>query len=64
LGHAMQGLEEHFDSEEWQERLERIKSMDWSGVQKRMEELESRLKALEKELEQEEQKKGDGSKDL
>ena len=64
LGHAMQGLEEHFDSEEWQERLERIKSMDWSGVQKRMEELESRLKVLEKELEQEEQKKKNGSKDL
>ena len=64
LEHAMQGLEEHFDSEEWQERLERIKSMDWNGVQKRMEELESRLKALEKELEQEEQKKKDGSKDL
>lgn len=64
LGHAMQGLEEHFDSEEWQERLERIKSMDWSGVQKRMEELESRLKALERELEQEEQKKENDSKDL
>lgn len=64
LGHAMQGLEEHFDSEEWQERLERIKSMDWSGVQERMEELESRLKALEKELEQEERNEDDGSKDL
>ncbi len=64
LGHAMQGLEEHFDSEEWQERLERIKSMDWNGVQKRMEELESRLKALERELEQEEQKKKNDSKDL
>ncbi len=64
LGHAMEGLEEHFDSEEWQERLDRIKSMDWNGVQKRMEELESRLKALEKELEQEERNKEDGSKDL
>lgn len=64
LGDAIEGLEEHFDSEEWQERLERIKSMDWSGVQKRMEELESRLKALEKELEQEERSKEEGSKDL
>ena len=64
LGNAMEGLEEHFGSEEWQERLEHIKSMDWSGVQKRMEELESRLKALEKELEQEERNKEDGSKDL
>ncbi len=64
LGNAMEGLEEHFDSEEWQERLERIKSMDWSGVQKRMEELESRLKTLEKELEQEEGKEKVGSKDL
>jgi hypothetical protein len=64
LGHAMESLEEHFDSEEWQERLERIKSMDWNGVQERMEELESRLKVLEKELEQEERSKEDGSKDL
>jgi hypothetical protein len=38
--------------------------MDWSGVQERMEELESRLKALEKELEQEERNEDDGSKDL
>jgi len=45
-------------SEEWQERLERIKSMDWAGVQKRMEELETRLRALEQELKQEEAKQG------
>ena len=64
FGDAMEGLEEHFDSAEWQERLERIKAMDWRGVQKRMEELESRLKALENELEQEEGKHEDDSKDL
>jgi hypothetical protein len=64
LGEAMEGLEDHFDSEEWQERLERIKSMDWDGVRKRMEELETRLKALEKELGEEERKKEDGAKDL
>ncbi|HLE20706.1 MAG TPA: hypothetical protein VJB88_06270 [Vicinamibacteria bacterium] len=45
-------------SEEWQERLERIKSMDWLGVQKRMKEIETRLRALEQELKQEEAKQG------
>jgi membrane-associated protease RseP (regulator of RpoE activity) len=54
LGRAMEGLEEHFDSEEWQERLERIQSMDWDGVSQRMKELEERLKALEEELAKEE----------
>ena len=58
LDEAMANLEEHLNSEEWQERLERIKSMDWLGVQKRMKEIETRLRALEEELEQEEAKKG------
>jgi len=56
LGGAMENLEEHFNSEEWQERLERIQSMDWEGMRQRMEELESRLKELEQELNQEESK--------
>jgi len=58
LDEAMGNLEEHFNSEEWQERLERIKSMDWVGVQKRMKEIETRLRALERELKREEAKQG------
>lgn len=58
LDEAMANLEEHLNSEEWQERLERIKSMDWLGVQKRMKEIETRLRALEQELKQEEAKQG------
>ena len=54
LGEALQNLEERFNSEEWQQRLKRIQSMDWEGVRKRMEELETRLKALEQELHREE----------
>jgi membrane-associated protease RseP (regulator of RpoE activity) len=53
---ALGNLEERFNSEDWQERLERIQSMDWEGMRKRMEELETRLKALESELSAEESK--------
>ena len=35
--------------------------MDWEGVRQRMEELETRLKALEQELNQEESKQGEDS---
>ncbi|HEX9726715.1 MAG TPA: PDZ domain-containing protein [Vicinamibacteria bacterium] len=56
LGDALGNLEERFNSEEWQERLQRIQSMDWEGMRKRMEELENRLKALEQELSEEESK--------
>jgi hypothetical protein len=61
LGEAMEGLEEHFNSEEWQVRLEHIQSMDWEGMRQRMEELESRLKELEQELNQEGSNQGEGS---
>ena len=61
LGEAMGNLEEHFNSEEWQERLQRIQSMDWEGVRQRMEELESRLKELERELNLEESNRGEDS---
>jgi len=54
LDEALGDLEERFDSEEWQERLERIQSMDWKGMAERMKSLEERLKALEQELSQEE----------
>ncbi|MGH9461680.1 MAG: S1C family serine protease [Vicinamibacteria bacterium] len=56
LGDALGDLEERFNSEDWQERLERIQSMDWEGMRKRMEELETRLKTLERELSEEESK--------
>jgi len=56
LGDALGNLEERFNSEDWQQRLERIQSMDWEGMRKRMEELETRLKALERELSEEESK--------
>jgi hypothetical protein len=56
LGDALGNLEERFNSEDWQERLARIQSMDWEGMRKRMEELETRLKALEQELSEEETK--------
>jgi hypothetical protein len=56
LDDALGNLEERFNSEDWQERLERIQSMDWEGMRKRMEELETRLKTLERELSKEESK--------
>jgi hypothetical protein len=56
LGEALENLEGRFNSEDWQERLKRIQSMDWEGLSKRMEELETRLKALESELSEEESK--------
>lgn len=54
LGEALGDLEERFNSEEWQQRLERIQSMDWEGVRRRMQELEERLRVLEGELSREE----------
>lgn len=50
---AVEGLEEKFDSEEWQERLERLQELDFSAIQDRMEEVERKLKHLEKELDKE-----------
>jgi len=51
--HAMRGLEDHFDSVEWQETLERVEALDFTAIQERMKEVERRLQELEQELEQE-----------
>ena len=51
--HAMRGLEDHFDSAEWQETLERVEELDFTAIQERMQAVERRLKELEKELEKE-----------
>ena len=56
--HAMEGLEEHLGSTEWQEKIERLEELDFTTIQERMKEVERRLKELEKELEKE------GKKDL
>ena len=56
LGDALGNLEEHFNDADWQDRLKRIQSMDWEGLSERMEELESRLKALEQDVSAEEKK--------
>jgi len=54
---AMRGLEEHFDSPEWQERIERFNELDFSAIEERMEEVERRLKELEEDLDKEEKEK-------
>ena len=48
---AMQGLEDRFNSEEFEGRLERLRELDFSAIQERMEEVEERLRTLERELE-------------
>ncbi len=50
---AMRGLEDHFDSVEWQEKLERVEELDFTEIQERMQEVERRLQELEQELEKE-----------
>ena len=47
---AMKGLEDRFESEEWQERLKRFSDLDLGAIQERMEEVEERLAELEQEL--------------
>ena len=54
---AMRELGDGFDNPEWQEKLERIKEMDFSTIEERMKEVEQRLKELELELEREAQKR-------
>ena len=49
--HAIEGIEEHFDSAEWQERMERFNELDFTTIEERMEEVERRLQELERELE-------------
>jgi hypothetical protein len=53
---SMKELEERFESEEWQEKLKRLRELDLTKVQERMREVEERLKKLEKELEKESKK--------
>ena len=54
---AMRGREDHFDSMEWQEKLERVEELDFTAIQERMQEVERRLQDLEKELEKEAKEK-------
>ena len=50
LDDALRALDEYFQSEEWQERLRQLKSLDLDQVQERMKTLERRLQELEREL--------------
>ncbi len=54
---AMRRLKGHFDSVEWQEKLERVEELDFTAIQERMQEVERRLQDLEKELEKEAKEK-------
>lgn len=54
---AMRDIEQKFASDEWQERLKRLRELDLSKIQERMKEVEERLKKLETELDQESKKK-------
>jgi membrane-associated protease RseP (regulator of RpoE activity) len=61
---AMRGIENRFDSKEWQDKLEKFREMDLSKIQERMKEVEERLKKLEKELQEEGQDKDKKKLDL
>jgi hypothetical protein len=50
LDDALRGLDEYFQSQEWQERLRQLKNLDLDEVQQRMKALERRLQELEREL--------------
>ena len=50
LDDALHALDEYFQSQEWQERLKQLKSLDLDQVQQRMKTLERRLQELEREL--------------
>jgi membrane-associated protease RseP (regulator of RpoE activity) len=54
---AMRDLEGRFESEEWQEKLKRLRELDLGKIQERMKEVEDRLRKLEAELDQEGKKK-------
>ena len=54
---AMRRLKGHFDSVEWQEKLERVEELDFTAIQERMQEVERRLQELEQELEKEAKEK-------
>ena len=50
---AMGKLNERFQSDEWRERMERLGELDFTTIEDRMREVETRLKELEKALSQE-----------
>ena len=50
LDEAMHALDEYFQSDEWQERAQQLKSLDLEAVQQRMKALEQRLQDLERQL--------------
>jgi hypothetical protein len=50
LDEALHALDEYFQSEEWQQRVRQLKSLDLDAVQQRMKALEQRLQELERQL--------------
>jgi hypothetical protein len=50
LDEALHALDEYFQSEEWQQRVRQLKSLDLDAVQQRMKALEQRLQDLERQL--------------
>jgi hypothetical protein len=50
LDDALRALDDYFRSEEWQERAQQLKSLDFDSVQQRMKALEQRLQDLERQL--------------
>jgi hypothetical protein len=50
LDEALHALDEYFQSDEWRERAQQLKSLDFEAVQQRMKALEQRLQELERQL--------------
>jgi hypothetical protein len=50
LDEALHALDEYFQSDEWRERAQQLKSLDLEAVQQRMKALEQRLQDLERQL--------------
>ena len=50
LDDALHALDEYFQSDEWQQRVRQLKSLDLDSVQTRMKALEQRLQELERQL--------------
>lgn len=57
LREAMRELGERIGSEEWKEKIERLKELDLGAIQNRMRKMEQRLEELERELASESRKK-------
>jgi len=45
-------LHRYFDGEQWQERVQRLQSLDWKSIDERMREVEERLRQLEEQVEE------------